>query len=224
MNTQSHDASMTQTLVNQIYNQLFSDAGQHFDLYEGTIFSPANARIVYLSADIIKGIYDALSYEAGDAWRVILKNCGIRWGKRIANTFDKELRVIVNRRLETLTVNEYVQLLESYFSMHGWGRLTINLGDAERYGLITCLLENSIFSTVLSQVEGAVNSLIEGMLQGVFSGISNHDLGCLEVVSAAKKTPMENLFMITANERLSVFEDEVTSGMTLDELLLQLKG
>jgi hypothetical protein len=30
--------------------------------------------------------------------------------------------------------------------------------------------------------------------------------------------------MITANERLSVFEDEVTSGMTLDELLLQLKG
>jgi len=108
--------------------------------------------------------------------------------------------------------------------MHGWGRLTINLGDAERYGLITCLLENSIFSTVLSQVEGAVNSLIEGMLQGVFSGISNHDLGCLEVVSAAKKTPMENLFMITANERLSVFEDEVTSGMTLDELLLQLKG
>lgn len=224
MNTQSNDASMTQTLVNQIYNQLFSDAGQHFDLYEGTIFSPANARIVYLGSDIIKGIYDALSYEAGDAWRVILKSCGIRWGKRIANTFDKELRVIVNRRLETLTVNEYIQLLESYFSMHGWGRLTINLGDAERYGIITCVLENSIFSTVLSQVEGSVNGLIEGMLQGVFSGISNHDLGCLEVVSAVKKTPMENLFIITANERLSVFEEEVTSGMSLDELLLQLKG
>ncbi|PTQ86570.1 hypothetical protein [Agitococcus lubricus] len=223
-NISTQQASMTQTLVNQIYDQLFGDASQNFDLYEGTIFSPANHRIVYLSADIIRGIYEALNYEAGEAWRVILKNCGLRWGKRIATSFDKELRTIANRRLDTLTVNEYLNLLESYFSMHGWGKLSINLGEAERYGIVSCLLTHSIFSSVLHNVEGTVNCLIEGMLQGIFSGISNHELMCLEIISAAQIEPAENYFILTANERLSPLEDDINNGLSVEDVMYRLKG
>ncbi|MBH1969838.1 hypothetical protein FK216_01340 [Moraxellaceae bacterium AER2_44_116] len=219
MSMTTTDATMTQTLVSQVYEQLFGDIGQQFDLYEGVIVSRANTRIVYLSADIIKGIHEALSYEAGDAWRIILKNCGTRWGKRIASTFDKELRSIANRRLDALTVTEYIELLESYFSLHGWGRLTINLSYAEQHGIIQCTLGHSIFSVVLAQVEGAVNCLIEGMLQGIFSTISQNDLLCLEIVGSTQLSPPENTFLITGRERLDALSPQIESGMKTADVL-----
>ncbi len=219
MSITTADASMTQTLVTQVYNQLFGDIGQQFDLYEGTIFSRANTRIVYLSADIIKGIHEALSYEAGDAWRIILKNCGVRWGERIAGTFDKELRSIANRRLEALTVTEYVELLESYFALHGWGRLTVDLAYAEQHGIIRCTLAHSIFSVVLADVPGAVNCLIEGMLEGIFSAISKHELRCLEIIGSAIVTPPENSFLITGSDRLDALSDQIDGGLPAHDVL-----
>lgn len=219
MSITTADATMTQTMVTQVYNQLFGDIGQQFDLYEGTVFSRANTRIVYLSTDIIKGIHEALSYEAGDAWRIILKNCGVRWGVRIADTFDKELRSIANRRLESLTVIEYIELLESYFALHGWGKLNIDLAYAEQHGIIRCTLGHSIFSVVLSDVSGAVNCLIEGMLEGIFSAISKNDLSCQEIVGSAIVAPPENSFLITGRDRLEGMTSSIESGLPINDII-----
>jgi uncharacterized protein len=219
------DSSMTQQLVNQIYERLFGEAGQHYDLYEGTISSAANVRIIYLSADIIRGIYDALSYEAGDAWSIILHNCGARWGKRVSASLERELRALANRRMDGLVVKEYCDLLESYFAFHGWGKLKIHLDLAQTDGIVFFELSNGIFSNVLTNVEGPVDYMIEGMLQGMFSVVSGgQSLGCIQLVPTGPKPYDTVKFLLSGSDRIENISEQILPGTSLEEALRQLRA
>ncbi len=219
------DSSMTQELVNQIYERLFGEAGQHYDLYEGTISSAANVRIIYLSADIIRGIYDALSYEAGEAWSLILHNCGTRWGKRVSASLERELRALANRRMEGLVVKEYCDLLESYFAYHGWGKLKIHLDLAQSDGVVFFELVNGIFSNVLTNVEGPVDYMIEGMLKGMFSVVSGgQSLGCVQLVPSGPKPYQSVHFLLSGADRIESVSASITPGISLDDALRQLRA
>ncbi len=219
------DGSMTQDLVNQVYERLFGESGQYYDLYEGTISSAANVRIIYLSTDIIRGIHEALSYEAGEAWSLILHNCGVRWGKRTAASLERELRALANRRMDGLVVKEYCDLLESYFAFHGWGKLKIHLDRAQTDGVVHFTLTNGIFSSVLTNVLGPVDHMIEGMLCGMFGVVSGgHALGCVQIIPDGPK-PYETVhFVLSGAERIESIATSVVPGSSLDDVLNLLRS
>lgn len=196
-------SSMTQTLVDNIYERMFGDMGQSFDLYEGTVSSPAGAKVIYLSTDIIVGIHKAIEYEAGEAWAIILKSCGRRWGKRVAGSLEKELRSVANRRFDALTVTEYVALLEKYFSHHGWGRLTLRLEGVEQHGVIHAELKDSLFRHALPQVEGAVDHMVAGMLAGVFEQVGQTQLDVLQFNARTDDGVAITHFLISGTERIA---------------------
>jgi uncharacterized protein len=224
MDSTALSASMTQSLVAQVYERLFGESGQHFDLYEGTISSAANVRVIYLSADIVRGVYDALSYEAGEAWTVILHNCGVRWGKRVSASVERELRAVAGRRLDGLMVKEYCDLLSSYFSLHGWGKLHINLDYAQQYGVLCFNLDNSLFSGILTKVEGPVDHMVEGMLQGMFEVISGGQaLRCVQIIPEGEKPYARIQLLLSGAKRIASIEDEVKPGMSLNDVLVLLK-
>ncbi|MGL4574128.1 MAG: hypothetical protein ACRCV9_04975 [Burkholderiaceae bacterium] len=216
---------MTQAMVNQVYEKLFGESGQHFDLYEGTISSAANVRIIYLSADIIRGIHEALSYEAGEACGLILNSCGIRWGKRVATSLEKELRALANRRMDGLMVKEYCDLMESYFAFHGWGKATIDLELAASDGIVRVGFANSIFSTVLSHVQEPVDQMIEGMLQGMFESMSGgQELGCAQIIPEGAKPYALTHFLISGRARVESARDSFKPGMAVDQALQILRA
>ena len=64
------------------FSSMLSIDSLHFDLYEGTVVDASDTRNIFLCSDILQGIHAALSYEAGEAWKIVLYRCGFLWGQK----------------------------------------------------------------------------------------------------------------------------------------------
>jgi predicted hydrocarbon binding protein len=201
--------------------RFFSHDSNRYDLAAGTAHNAAGSRVIYLSTDVVKGIHQALVDEAGPAWRLILKNCGTLWGRRVARHLDHELGLMFNTTPADLPVAEYLKLVEGYFSAHGWGLLALDLSKAESHGVITATLENSLFSEVLDQETSRVDFLIAGVLRTLFTHIAGQDLDCQEIASTRGGAP-RGLFAITAAARLDALESRIEKGEPAHTLLASL--
>jgi uncharacterized protein len=207
----------------QILEQLFGDSLLNFDLAQGTVLNASEGRVIYLSTDIIRGIYDVLKYETGEAWPLILKNCGVIWGERISAIMDKDVFHTTNQKMGQLDVDSFIELLETYFARHGWGKMRIYLDDAESHGIVRANLKNSIFAQTLKHLNSPIEFMVAGMLQGIFSAISGHDLGCIQV-SYEYTGPESSEFFISAKSRIDRFQlSGIAQEFNIDEALAKLR-
>ncbi len=212
------------TLENAVFEKLLGESGYFYDLKAGTVINYNGSRIIYLSSDIIRGIYEALYIEAGDAWKLILSNCGYRWGKQLYEGFNKELQLTNQTALENFTVSDFVEFVEQYFNMHGWGKVKIHLEDASTYGIIRVSMTHSLFVDTLSHLRDRVDFMIAGMLRGLFEKISNHTLDCLEIKCSARGAAPSCEFVITGQQRIRLLEPLVENDdPPLEKLLAQLR-
>ncbi|OUD14172.1 hypothetical protein [Thioflexithrix psekupsensis] len=204
-------------------NGLFEPAAYRFDLREGTVRAPTEVRLIYLSTDIIRGIYEALHYEAGEAWHVILKNAGYLWGKRLALSLEQEVKIMGLPPLVQMPVEQYIFLIEQYFNRHGWGVMQILLDDAPRYGIVRAVMTHSLFASALNHVEDRVDAMIAGMLRGVFESISGQELDCIEIVCARQSAAPACQFLISSQERILNIEPLVEDGVAAEAIVEQLR-
>lgn len=203
--------------------RLFGEVGSHFDLNEGIVTDPFNTRIIYLSTDIVRGIYEALSYEAGAAWKLILQNSGYLWGKSIFNSLEKGLPVIAKQELRKLTVADYLTVLENYFAMHGWGKLAVDLSAAPQHGIVRIQMQHSLFAEALPHVNETVDALIAGMLRGFFEKISGRELDCVETACIRLGAPACE-FLISAPSRIQAIMPDVERGASTEAVLQALRA
>jgi len=211
-------------LEEKVFERLFGESGYFYDLKAGTVVNHNGARIIYLSSDIIRGIYEALYLEAGEAWRLILGNCGYRWGKQLYDSFNKELQITHQQSLENFTVNAFVEFIESYFKQHGWGNLKVNLDDATNYGIIRVTMTHSLFVDTLNHLRDRVDFMIAGMLRGLFEKISGQMLDCLEIKCSARGAAPTCEFVITGQSRIRLLEPLIENDdPALEKLLAQLR-
>lgn len=199
----------------------FNHDSNRYDLVAGTAWNAAGGRVIYLVADVVSGIHQALLNETGTAWRLILKNCGVIWGRRVAQHLDRELGLMFNATPADLPVADYLRLVEGYFCAHGWGLLKLDLSRAESHGVITARLENSLFSEVLDQETSRVDFLVAGILRSLFAHISGQELDCQEIASTRSGAPC-GLFVITATKRLDALEERIERGDPADQILASL--
>jgi len=206
----------------EVFERLFGDSSYHYDLVAGTVTNAANTRIIYLSTDILRGIYEALEYEAGAAWRVILHSCGYLWGKNVFGLLEKEFKAITGGDLRKQTVSGYLRTLEQYFTLHGWGKLAIYLDDAPHSGFVRVSLEHSLFADALNHVSEPVDDMIAGMLRGFFEKISGQTLGCVEAVCVRQGAPRCE-FLISGVARIQALEPLLSKHAPLEVVLAQLR-
>jgi predicted hydrocarbon binding protein len=205
-------------------DKLFSDAAHHFDLSEGTVAGVAE-RIIYLTEDLVAGIHAALTHEAGEAWGVILKSCGYVWGRRLALALEKKTRSLLNREMGQLAVDDYLALLEAYFSQHGWGHLTVHLDDAESHGIVRASLRHSLFGASLRLRDQPVDFLIAGLLRALFERIGDCPLECLQVAWAKDGAGEESSeFLISAPERIESIAGAIGEFKAVDDALARLRA
>jgi len=214
---------LVQPLVDETFSHLFGNQDYQFDLIEGTITDRNNTRIIYISSDIVRGIYEALYFEAGEAWKIILKSCGYIWGKRVSDYLDNELKTTSGQGLHMLTVKSYIDLLEKYVATHGWGRACVYLNDAEQHGIVRVSMMHSLFVNSLNDLDERVDHIIAGMLKGMFENISGHSLECIEVICTNNSTSPTCEFLISAPERIASIEALAEEGVTLDAIVEQLR-
>ena len=211
-------------IVPQVLEAMFGPGAYGYDMKEGTVISATDNRVLYLSADLVRGIYQALEYETGEAWKLILKNCGYIWGKRISVSLGKELRVVIRDGLEDLSVHDYLNLIESYFASHGWGIAVVDLDDAQTYGIVRVSLKNSLFVHALDDVQGRVDYMMAGMLRGLFEAISGHMLDCVQVCCERSNIAQASEFLISARGRIETLEASLDSDIELDHAIEQLRA
>jgi hypothetical protein len=198
---QSSDTILTQLNL----ERFFSETRLVYDLEAGTVRNPGAERIIYVSADLMRGIHQALVEETAEAWKIIFRNCGRTWGKRVAKHLDTGLTKTGVSGQAALPLSGYLAFIEAYFSEHGWGLLKLDLAHAER-GLVIARLTNSYFAAVLSDVDDLVDPLLAGILQGFLEHVSGAELGCAEIACIRKGSP-ECVFAITTQARLDRVED-----------------
>jgi predicted hydrocarbon binding protein len=220
--TINESTQSAQQLSAQILEKIFGESSQTFDMEAGTVLSNTDVRVIYLSSDIIHAIYDVLKYESGDAWSLILKNCGVIWGKRVNESLEKELQITGSKKIGHLTVDSYIALLEVYFANHGWGKMRFNLDNAESDGVIRATLSNSLFANTLRHLDTPVDFMIAGMLQSIFSGVSGQDLRCTQISYAYSDTDASD-FLISGSERISQLEQLKIHELNPNEALEHLR-
>lgn len=184
--------------------RFFCETRLVYDLEAGTIRNPGAERLVYVSADLMRGIHLALVEETADAWKIIFHNCGRTWGKRVASHLDAGLEKTGRSAQAQLPLEAYLAFVEAYFAEHGWGRLKLDLAHAER-GLVVARLDHSYFVNVLADVDDFVDPLLAGILRGFIEHVSGADLGCAEIACVRKGAP-QCVFAITAPSRLEQIE------------------
>jgi hypothetical protein len=214
--------SSAQQLSEQILEKIFGESAQTFDMEAGTVLSNTDVRVIYLSSDIIHAIYDVLKYETADAWSLILKNCGVIWGKQVSASLEKELQAAGSKRLGHLTVESYIGLLEAYFANHGWGKMRFHLDSAESHGVIRATLTNSLFASTLGHLDVPVDYMIAGMLQSIFSGISEQNLRCIQISYAYSDTDASD-FIISGSDRVTHLEQFKIHELNTNEALERLR-
>lgn len=187
-----------------------------FDLYEGTVVDPTGTRVIFLCTDILRGIQGALAYEAGPAWKLVLKRCGLMWGKRMFRTLNQQAQTVANRRIDKLSVSAFLEQFEAMLNYGGWGVIEFDLEPASRHGYIKARLRHSIFADALSELNESVDYMMAGMLGGLFSEIARADLDGVEASSPLTGGD-GSLFLISSASRIAELEDLQDGGYESDE-------
>lgn len=210
-------------LTMQVLNLMFEANHCEYDLVGGKVTGTTD-RVIYLSSDLIVGIYEALNYEAGEAWGLIFNNCGYLWGKREIERLKKELQIRIQQEITELSVKEFITLIESYFSKQGWGKVKIYLDDAQQYGIIRVNLKNGLFDANLSQVTGGVNYMIAGLLRAFFEYISQTSLDCVETTWQRNGDKTECELLISGSARIAKLQEQLKNiSLDVEEALGRLR-
>ncbi|MCH8475116.1 MAG: hypothetical protein LAT55_07805 [Opitutales bacterium] len=215
--TTTNTGQILQTLE---LDRFFDEQALSYDFIEGTVINPGQTRVIYLSSDIILGIYHALKEETGPAWSLILKNCGRIWGQKVARNLEREMTMLKQVKPADLSALDFTKLLETYFPAHGWGLLQVDLTDAVSHGLVRFTMKNSLFASVLEEETCPVDSMIAGILQGFFIHLTGESLDCLEI-GCERQGYRECTFVLTHEERLFDLAEDAENGRKSPEELYQ---
>lgn len=203
--------------------RLYGEDDTRFDLSGGTIRRSDVERQLFIGTETLNGIHRALDEETGEAWRIVMRNCGHDWGRRIMARIELDLQRATDRGLDGLTVAEFLELVGTWFRFHGWGRIEFDLDRTEDAGIVVARVHDSLVTEALADESGPVDHLVEGMLCAVLEGISERELACLQITSERRRQGTIGEFVISARPRIEAIE-ELAGRASLDEALQELEA
>jgi hypothetical protein len=198
---------------------MFDQAAVGYDLREGTARSPTGERQIFLSTDVLRGVHDALQYEAGEAWGAILFRCGTLWGERITNRLWRDVERETGEGPEALRVDSFLAWMRGWFRRSGWGDTVFDLRDAEASGVIWVELHFSLFREALEPCPDRADFLVAGLLSAFFSKVSGRPVTAIEL------PPTDNVvFAISGPERIDEVDEAIEDGADAAEVRRMLIG
>jgi predicted hydrocarbon binding protein len=174
------------------------------DVAKGVTRTPTGTRICALTGDFMLGFRDALIYECGKSYRLVMKNCGKRWGKQFALRFDKEMSNYFGGNLAELSVGMVHACLADAFNYHGWGRLRIDLSQASA-GLIQAEITDSFLPAIVKESDRPADLLMTGLLAALFSHFARAELDAVQTDCPTRGADASR-FIIAAPSKIEEIE------------------
>lgn len=187
------------------------------DLRRGTLANRSGTKMCYLPPELLLALKQVLEEETGPEWTRIMHRVGRIWGRRVARRFQRELSDYFGRPLHEMPMREFVPILEGYFRYHGWGRLRLDLSQAES-GFIFARLENSGFAEIVGASKTPVDSIVCGLLGEFLCQVSERtDIECVETECSAAGHPCCH-FVIGIEARLAPVRRMLAEGRSHQEI------
>lgn len=183
----------------------------------GLLENRCGDRLLALPDTLLRAIVSGLNAETGKASPLVLRNCGLWWGKNFYTRFSQELSDYYQRDIAEIPMLEFVQTLQECWRTHGWGVFHLNT-DFYQKGFLVVEIENSPFTQTPIQPEQLSGALEAGILQAFFSQLTGWKLGCAQM-SCESLGADRNRFVLGLENRLNSVESLVNQGQSHEAIM-----
>jgi uncharacterized protein len=190
------------------------------ELEMGLLENRRGDRLMALPHTLIQAIYVGLEKETGAASRLVLFNCGRRWGKHFFNRFRDEITDYYGQALVDMSMAQFLQALQGCWATYGWGKLEFDQSYQER-GWILIQTRNSAFARQVENAKQPVCNLEAGILAAFLSELGGQELHCLQTACESMGAE-QNQFVIGLPDRLEPAQLWVDQLMPHDEIMRRL--
>lgn len=191
------------------------------DLRRGSVSNRFGTKMCMMPGELMFALKQVLEEETGPEWHRILLRVGRIWGRRVARRFQADLSTFFGRPLQEMPMREFIPILEGYFRYHGWGRLTLDLSEAET-GFVFARLENSAFAEAVGVANAPVDAIVCGLLGEFLCQISERtDIDCVETECVAMGRP-QCMFIIGLESRLQTVRNMLEEGHGHEEIVTRI--
>ncbi|WP_008317418.1 V4R domain-containing protein [Leptolyngbya sp. PCC 6406] len=198
-------------------NYFASDVYVRGTLELGLLENRRGDRLLALPSVLLKAIYDGLNNETGQATRLVLRNCGLWWGKNFYARFCEELSDYYKKPVADFSMAEFMQSFQECWRTHGWGQIHLDT-DHHNQGFLVVSTQNSPFTAQVVQPQKPSGALEEGILQTFFSQLTGRDLFCVQT-SCESLGADRNRFVLGIEGRLKSAIALVEAGQPHDAIM-----
>lgn len=191
-------------------NYFASDVYVRGTLELGLLENRQGARLLALPDTLLKSIVSGLTSETGQASYLVLRNCGLWWGKKFYARFCDELRDSYQQDIADLPMVDFLQSLKACWLTHGWGVFNLNT-TYHQQGFLVVEIQNSPFTLNSVRTGQTCGALESGILQSFFSQLTGRELVCVQT-SCESLGANCNRFVLGIESRLESVESLVQQG------------
>ena len=185
-------------------NYFAFDAYIKGDFEAGLLENRRGDRLLALPETLIQAIYTSLERETGQAYGVVLVNCGRWWGKNFYARFVEEVSAYYSKPLNEMEMVEFLQCLKQCWKAHGWGTFDLDLSYYQQ-GFIVVKIWNSPYAKQAPGGNQPVCFLETGILSAFFSQLTGRELHCLQTSCESLGSDC-NRFVLGLKQRLQPAE------------------
>jgi len=149
------------------------------DVTTGVCRTPTGVRICTLPPDFLLGLRDALIYECGKSYRIVLKAAGRRWGSQWIKRLDREWTAYYQQPFRELPAGLIRVCLADAFAAHGYGKLDYTRAE-ESPEFWSAEIGDSLFPALVGESDRPVDLLMSGLLAAIFSYLHGLTMDCLQ--------------------------------------------
>lgn len=192
----------------------------NLDVKKGLLKTRGGARVVAVNDDFLRGFVAAVEYEAGAATPIILRKCGLIYGQRLAQRFEKELTEFSGKSLRDRTMNEFNFLLNDFWNYSGLGQIIVDWPRAE-HGFLAVKLVDSPMQDI-GPTGHVADDMFGGVLEGFFSNFTEDELKSIQTGDMRKGDKDGTTFILCAGptvDRVEKLVNENTRHRDLVEAL-----
>jgi uncharacterized protein len=198
-------------------NYFAPDAYIKGDFEIGLLENRKGSRLIAMPQTLMKGIFDGLDKEVGQASGVVLYNCGRWWGKNFYRRFLEEISSFYGKPMLEMPTIEFLQCLKQCWKAHGWGTIAFDFNYYQK-GFIVIQTCYSAFAEAAGSSSSFSCSAEAGILSSFFSQLTGKNLQCVQTACESLGAD-KNYFILGLSDRLNNAEKGVDKGLTHQEIM-----
>jgi predicted hydrocarbon binding protein len=201
-------------------NYFASDIYIQGDLELGLLENRRGSRLLALPETLIQAIYSGLENETGQAYTLVLYNCGKWWGKSFYIRFAEEISEYYEQGISEMEMIHFVQCLKQFWKTHGWGLFSLDPSYANQ-GFLMVTVTHSLFAAKAPKTNKPICFLEAGILSSFFSQLTGRDLYCIQTTCESMGADT-NRFVLGLVDRVKPAETMVEEGLTHETIMKNL--